>query len=190
MPYVRETSPDVFAEIDPSQTIVVRNNGRPDVQWPGSIVSVWSADDLAAIGIYRVEPAVCPAGRRVTRSHYARVAGVVTQVLDTAMTTGGGSPPILAAAAFNLIVRSADFSIESVEAAFNLAGVAYFDVGNYLAIFEDALADTAYAPLLIGSDNALMQVVDKAADSFLIESRNLSGDFADPQQFSIQVFRL
>ncbi len=82
MPFVRETSPNVFAEIDGLQTIVVHENGRTDVQWPGSIVATWSAASLAAIGVHWVEPAAVPPGQRVTVVHYERQGGQVVQVLE------------------------------------------------------------------------------------------------------------
>jgi hypothetical protein len=188
MPFVRETSPNVFAEIDASQTIVVHNNGRPDVQWPGSIVNVWSAEALAEIGIYRVEPAVCPAGRRVTGTRYERVNGAVTQVLDTELTLAG-APPALVAAAFNLTV-SADAGVESVEAMFNVLGAMYLGVGQYMMLFAEPQPDSGYSPLLTGGDGALLNVTDKAVDAFTIEARTASGDYVEPSRFSFQVFRI
>lgn len=84
MPYVRETSPNVFAAIDPNATIVVRENGRPDVQWPPSIVDMWDSGALAAIGIYRVTSAPVPAGQEVIARHYEREGDQVVEVLDLA----------------------------------------------------------------------------------------------------------
>lgn len=83
---VREINPNVFAELSaidvygaPS-TILVDSNGEVTA-YPWSIVDLWGANELAAIGIYLVDPATIPAGKTPTGYGFERVAGVVTQVL-------------------------------------------------------------------------------------------------------------
>ncbi len=187
MPFVRETSPNVFVEIDPAKVVMVHANGVPDVQWPGSIVSTWPADALATIGIYWVDPAVCPPGRKITGTRYQRVAGKVTQILDTASSPGALAPAMVAAA-FNLEV--ADYGVSGLETTFNIAGLVYLDVGQYLAMLIDPLPDTNYSPLLLGEDGVLMRAIDRGVDYIMIDARNTAGEFADPPRFSLQIFRV
>jgi len=166
----------------------VHENGKPDVQWPGSILGVWTAAALAAIGIYWVEPAVCPPGRKVTAVRYQRVNGIVTQVLDSEMTSPAAAlAPQMIAAAFNLMI--ADGDVSSVEAMFNVLAVLYVDVGQYMIMLIDPQPDDGYSPLLLGEDGALMRVVEKGVDYMNVESRNSGGQFVDPPSFSLQVFR-
>jgi hypothetical protein len=75
---VRENPASVFAELPFGQSIP-----SPDgtVLHAWQITDLWSDADLAAEGIYRVAPAVVPAGKIVTAIAYQRVNGIVTQVL-------------------------------------------------------------------------------------------------------------
>jgi hypothetical protein len=82
MPNVRETSPGVFEELAPGQSIKVVRNGLPDVYFSATVANVWTDAELAAIGIYRVPPAVVPPNQRSTGMRYERQGDKVVQVLD------------------------------------------------------------------------------------------------------------
>jgi hypothetical protein len=189
MPFVRETSPNVFVEIDGLQTIVVHENGRPDVQWPGSIVSTWSADALAAIGVYWVEPAVVPPGYRVRSIRYERDAGIVTQVLVTALDLAGAAPPSMIAAILNAVLAPWG-DIGSIEATFNVAALLYFDVGQYMVLLAEPQPDSGFVPIFIGTNGITISATDKGVDYLTLEARNGAGEFADPLSFTMQAFRV
>lgn len=72
---VRETSPNVFDELQFGQSIV---NGDVIHSW--QIVELWSDQDLAAENIYRVDRAAVPAGYHSSGYSFVRVDGSVTQV--------------------------------------------------------------------------------------------------------------
>jgi hypothetical protein len=189
MPYVRESSPNVFAEIDGLQTIVVHENGRPDVQWPGSIVSTWSADALAAIGIYWVEPAVVPPGYRAKSVRYERDAGIVTQVIATTLDLAGAAPPSMIAAILNAVLAPWG-DIGSIEATFNVAALLYFDVGQYMVLLAEPQPDSSFVPIFIGTDGITISATEKGVDYLTLEARNGAGEFADPLSFTMQAFRV
>lgn len=76
---VQEISPGTFTEIN--RDIAIKANG---VLHPWQIVELWSDTELAAIGIYRVQPTLIPAGKSLRGYTFARVAGVVKQMLTLA----------------------------------------------------------------------------------------------------------
>jgi len=75
--YAQETQQDVFVRLMPGQSIVVGN-----VTHPWQIMELWSAPELAAIGLYRLSVDV-PTGRSVSDITIARVGNdvVATPVL-------------------------------------------------------------------------------------------------------------
>jgi hypothetical protein len=67
---VRETQPGVFVELPPGQSIVAGGISHP---WQAA--ELWSDTELAAIGVYRVTPAVVPAGERAIGYTFERDGG-------------------------------------------------------------------------------------------------------------------
>lgn len=75
---VQETAPDVFVEIPPGMSFTSSDGIHHSPQ----LVDLWSAADLAAIGVYLVEPATIPSGKQATAIAFERNGeGDVVQVL-------------------------------------------------------------------------------------------------------------
>jgi hypothetical protein len=79
---VQETADNIFAEVPYGASIEV---GEVVHAW--QITELWSAQELADVGIYLVAPAERPLDPEVTvtGTRYERVEGVVTQILDVTM---------------------------------------------------------------------------------------------------------
>jgi hypothetical protein len=80
---VRETSPDVFEQINGNPTLN-RLDGNARAPLQTIMADSWSAADRAAYGVFVVEPAVAPEGETITSTSFARVNGVVVQQAETA----------------------------------------------------------------------------------------------------------
>lgn len=64
---VQETAPGVFTEIARGMSFEASG-----VLHPWQVAELWSDEDLAAIGVYRVEPAEIPPYKAVTNTSYER----------------------------------------------------------------------------------------------------------------------
>jgi hypothetical protein len=75
---VQEITANVFREVLYGASIVVG-----DVVHPWQITELWPVAEQEAVGVFLVEPAPPPhASAKVKGYHFARVEGVVTQLLD------------------------------------------------------------------------------------------------------------
>jgi hypothetical protein len=76
---VQETSANVFTEVLPGNSI-----RASDVLHPWQITELWTDAELAAVGVYRVQPVAPPTDPeiKITGYHFERKDGVVAQVLD------------------------------------------------------------------------------------------------------------
>jgi hypothetical protein len=86
----QESSAGTFTQLTFGQSFMVG-----DVQHGWQVVELWSDEDLADIGIYRVALAIPPADEEIVSASIERVDGVVTQVLVTQPIT---PPPLKASA--------------------------------------------------------------------------------------------
>jgi hypothetical protein len=79
---VQETADNVFVEVPYGATIECA-----DFSHPWQIIEMWSEQELAEIGVYKVAPAERPFNPEVTviGSRYERVEGVVTQILEVSL---------------------------------------------------------------------------------------------------------
>lgn len=75
---VQESPAGAFTQIFAGQSFRAGN-----VLHGWQVAELWSDGDLASIGIFRVSPAVPPAGEEVVSESFERVNGVVAQVLVT-----------------------------------------------------------------------------------------------------------
>jgi hypothetical protein len=87
---VQESPAGTFTQIFAGQSFTVG-----DVMHGWQVAELWSDNDLAGIGIFRVDPAKPPAGEEVVSVSFERVGGVVTQVLVTQPVP---QPPLKASA--------------------------------------------------------------------------------------------
>lgn len=79
--YVQEVSPNVFTQV--GATIVEKRNGNRDNIWPSSIIGIWTAQQLADIGVYPVTAFTPPAGFQTTGvPRYERQGDAVVELYD------------------------------------------------------------------------------------------------------------
>ena len=73
---VQEVSPDTFEQLMPGSSIRAPDGSLQ----PWQAVEFWSADELAAIGVFEVEDPEVPAGKILTGRTFGRVDGKVSVI--------------------------------------------------------------------------------------------------------------
>ncbi len=82
--YARLTGAPDEAEIFDGSKDVFTGEGDDTVHHPRNIVTLWSAAELAAIGLLPLDVAIIPPGHSVATRSYAEVAG---RIVESAVTT-------------------------------------------------------------------------------------------------------
>lgn len=105
---------------------------------------------------------------------------------DPVPSDPGLENPSMVAAAFNVEIANGD--IQSIGGAFNLIAALYMDIGIYMLLFLEPEDDTSYvAQVLDGGLN--IKITEKGLDYMIVEAKNAVGEYADPAQFGVQVYR-
>jgi len=82
MHFVRETSPNVFVELDLTKAFVETANGVPDIQHPPQVWQSWSEESQQTHGIYRVEDVAPIDELMVSGRRHERRDGKVVMIYD------------------------------------------------------------------------------------------------------------
>jgi hypothetical protein len=100
----------------------------------------------------------------------------------------GTTAPHLIASALNITV--ADGDVAAVDGVFGLAAAAYLGTGFYMLVFLAAQPDADYFAVINGGAPC-MAMSEKGVDYLMIEAKAAVGGAAvDPDQFSVQIFRI
>lgn len=97
-------------------------------------------------------------------------------------------PPRIVASALNIVVSN--FDIAAVQGNFNIGGVLYLGVGQYMLLFAAPQSDDSYFAVIAGGAPC-MGIIEKSTDYLIIDARaEVGGANVDPAQFGIQIFRV
>ena len=97
------------------------------------------------------------------------------------------APPQLIAAAMSVSIANGD--VAALEGAFNIAAAIYLGVGQVLLLFYSPMNSANYYVVSQG-DVAMSKPTEIVADYFVVETRDGSGNLADPSHLCIQVYRV
>ena len=78
MIFVQEIEPGIFAPVDGD---VITGTGDDAVRHPRAILTQWTAQELAEIGVHAVDPAPVPHGKIVLARSYIRPDDAIVEVL-------------------------------------------------------------------------------------------------------------
>ncbi len=97
------------------------------------------------------------------------------------------SQPKIVAAAMSVTIDGGDVS--ALDGAFNIAAALYLGPGQFMLLLYNPLPDANYYVVAQG-DLVACQPVERAPDYFTLETRNGSGDLADPSRLCVQVYKV
>jgi hypothetical protein len=161
---VQENSPNVFTEIYSEHSITFN-----DILHPWQIVELWTDAELAAIKVYRVQPAVIPDGKRPTIGGgytFARDANGVVQQILVLEDIPKPPPPVISASPRQIRLALSQIGIrQQVEDYVNTQSITVQDNWHYASIFYPDNALLIAAAAALGKTSADIDALFKLAAS-------------------------
>lgn len=114
--YVREITPDVFAQVE-TKTAIISGEGDNRIKHPPEILTLWTDADLAAIDIYRVPEEPVADGYQSTGFAFQRVDGIVKQVHSIEPIPEPVEEPKRCISAFEFLSRFTQPEFQAISAA-------------------------------------------------------------------------
>jgi len=162
--------------------------GEDAICHPLHIEQLWSAVDLAGVGLYLPAAAdAVPEGKIVTGTSVDRVGGAVKFVhaLADAPVYVPSTPHIFAMGRFSV----GDWEIGAISATMGIAGATMMDIGVYWIDFAEAQPNDDYIAIASDRDKSVT-VTERYPEFCVVECMDMLGDRADPAEFVIQLTRV